>query len=96
MSRVKTEGEVREEFLDQIRSDIHYWNNQNERDCKGKLEGLAFSMLLTLDGSTSIPGFQVIPNPHPDDKQYHIDNDEDWYPDDVDIAGGLHEYFHKK
>ena len=45
----------------------------------------------------ALPGFRLAPMSHKDDKQYNIDNGENYFPinneDDVncDIAGGLHE-----
>ena len=85
-----------------VRADIHFWKNTkldyeafpNESDLERRLNGLAFSILVILDGESMIPGFKVIPDPHSDDKQYCIDNNEDWYPDDVDISGCLHEQLH--
>ena len=106
MSRAYTEEEIREQFLEMVRADINFWKNAkinanefdnafpNESDLERRLNGLAFSILVILDGESMIPGFKVIPDPHSDDKQYCIDNNEDWYPDDVDISGCLHEQLH--
>ncbi len=82
MSKEKTEEEVREEFLSQIRTYVEYWSNVNEYDTKRKLEGLAFSILNIIDGCTSLPGFILSPIINEEDRQYHIDNGEDYYPDD--------------
>ena len=102
MSKEKTEDEVREEFLAHIRMLVKYWNTQPDRDCEGKLNGLAFSILAMLDGcSTDICGFIVAPHVHEDDKQHCIEHGEDYYPQNHesnikgDIAGGLHDLFYK-
>lgn len=101
MSKEKTKEEVQDEFLSHIAGMVDYWENEAGSTTRLKLEGLAFSFLTTLDGCTNLPAFIVAPVPHPDDKQYAIDQNEDWYPqndDDkvnCDIAGGLHEKINK-
>lgn len=96
MSREYTKDEVRAKFLNHVWSLIDYWEAEDRISSnRGKLEGLAFSMLVLLDGGTSLPGFRVLPDPHPDDKQYHQGRGEDYFPEaTIDIAGGLHELFH--
>lgn len=91
MSREKTAVEVQQGFLEHIWDLIEYWEKENRAETsRDKLEGLAHSILAMLDGcSMGLPGFAVIPNPHPDDKRYYIENEEDWYPDNVDIGGDL-------
>jgi hypothetical protein len=100
MCRAYTVDEVREQFLDYVRVMIDWWLYESRAPTtREKLEGLAHSILVTLDGgSVALPGFTVIPCPAPEDKQYHIDNDENWYEsgDDNDIAGGLHELLFKR
>jgi len=102
MSKEKTVDEIREEFLAHVRVLIDYWDTVGGVDApktqKDRLAGLAFSIMSTLDGcSMDVPGFLVIPNVHESDKQFNIDNGEDWYPktpdidDACDIGGCLHE-----
>lgn len=50
----KTAEELREEFLDYIRSYIGYWLVQNMREGE-KLQGMAFSILNMIDGTTDLP-----------------------------------------
>lgn len=97
MSRKYTEEEIREIFIKQVWSNIQYWKNEKRAPTLDeKLEGLAFSMLVMLDGgNASMPKFVVAPNPHPDDKDYHIENGENYFPEDCDISGGLHDLFQK-
>lgn len=96
MSKELTRDEVRQRFIVSIRDCILYWSEQEETDLH-KLEGLAFSILVILDGGTGLPGFIVAPNPHPDDKEFLTSSGEDFfsenYESDIkcDIAGGLHE-----
>ena len=95
MTRPYTEDEVRDQFISYIHILIRYWNDVDKPTCYEKMAGLAFSILSTLDGeSVELPGFKVIPDPHPDDEGFHRLEGENWYPDDVDIGGSLHERFH--
>jgi len=96
MPREYTEEEVRQKFLEQVWHTINYWLNESGRpDAKDKLEGLAFSLLANIDGdSVAIPGFVMTPNNSPEDKDYYESHGQNWYPDDCDIAGCLHEKFH--
>jgi hypothetical protein len=43
------EPNIIEKFMNSIKQQILYWDHQ-DRDSKGKLEGLAFSILCMLDG----------------------------------------------
>lgn len=102
MSREKNIKEIKKEFVNYIHELVEYWNNNEKKTVKEKLNGLAFSILVLLDGeSANFPQFIVVPAPHKDDKQYHIEQNEDYYPDnDIDninanISGELHDLFSK-
>lgn len=104
MSRELTKDEVRERFLDYLAELSQYWNNVEDRTQQERLDGLVFSILSTLDGcSAELPGFLVAPLPHEDDKEFRRAHYDDWYPENhqieeqvnCDIAGGLHEQYHK-
>jgi len=99
--REYTENEVTERFLEHIWDYVRYWNGL-DIDRSDKLEGLAFSILTAIDGgSLGLPSFILAPSPHPDDKEFHQQNGERWFPENhnvnitCDIAGGLHELFLK-
>ena len=101
-----TEQEVREAFLKHVWEIIDYWDGKYDQmvaqyPCRRKLEGLAFSLLVMLDGeSADIPGFIVAPCPHPDDKAFLQGEGENWWPENheadvaCDIGGTLHDSFH--
>lgn len=98
MSKEKSREEVREEFLSHVRNIIQYWSDLPGKSVRDRVEGVAFSIMSTLDGcSMAVPKFIVAPDPDPSDKPYHIENDEDYYPENheidikSDISGGLHE-----
>lgn len=102
MSRELTEDEVRKQFLKLVWDYIEYWDKLPDKTCRERLEGLAFGMLVILDGeSAELPGFVVAPDPHPDDKEYHKERGENWFPENhesdtnCDIGGCLHELFFK-
>jgi len=96
-SREYTEEEVRKMFLNHIRGLAAYWDSVEGRTSREKLDGLAFSILVMLDGGSALPGFDVSPSPHPSDKEFHIDEGTNYFPSDGEcqIAGCLHEEYHK-
>jgi hypothetical protein len=98
--RAYTEEEVREMFLKHLWGLVDYWATVEGKDSpktvRDRLSGLMHSTLTTLDGcSMGLPGFEVRPHPHESDKDYHQERGENWFPDDVDIGGSLHELMYK-
>jgi len=76
--KMASENDMRDDFLEHVRHLVEYWNEIEKEDTIEKLEGLAFSILVALDGgSAALPGYSVIP----------LGNSE------CDIAGSLHELF---
>ena len=97
--RAWTEEEMRKAYLDLIAAYCHYWADLSEEEGGGtlqRLQGLAFSILVMLDGESPLPGCHVIPAPHVDDREWHIGLGENWYPQGKDIAGPLHEYWARR
>ena len=103
-ARELTVKEAREKFLKHVWEMIQYWNELNTgRNQVERLQGLAFSMLVALDGEAcDMPGFEVIPlktaesdkkflKSLPADDQYL----RQWFPHE-DIIGGkmLHDEFY--
>ena len=95
------EEEVTENFLNGVHDCIDYWEKYGN-DTRDKLEGLAFSILVMIDGEQGdIPKFILAPDPHPEDKQYLIENHQRYYPENYksnvncNISGGLHDLFYK-
>ena len=103
MVQERTTDEVRTDFLKYVWGLIDYWSSESRRpDTKEKLECLAFSILSLIDGGyIGLPKFILAPDPHPDDKDYRISNNEYYYPENYttniksDISGSLHELFDK-
>lgn len=99
--RVYTVEEMRARFLEQVWVYIDYWAKQEGHDKRGALEGLAFSMLVILDGeSATLPGFMVLPAIGMGDPVYS-GPDGNYFPavmtneilSELDIAGALHDTF---
>lgn len=95
--RVYSQDEVREHFLTHVVALIQYWSElPGVGSPRQRLEGLAHSILVALDGcATALPGFVVAPAPHPSDRSFALGQGENWYPASpavaCDIAGHLHE-----
>lgn len=99
-----TREEARYLFLKHMVSMVDYWENESRATTsKEKLEGLLFSILAALDGSSAeIPGYILIPSTHDSDKEYAIKQGYDYYPHCeelpkgvYDIGGTLHEHLHE-
>ncbi len=99
MSRKFTEDEIRDRFIAHVWTMIDYQEQKESRTSREKLQGLAFSILAAIDGKAmALPAFELCPSPHPDDKQFHIDEGDDYYPEGdehVDIAGSLHDRLYR-
>ena len=77
--RAYTKEEVRESFLESCRAIAAYWSRQPEGSNLYRCEGVVHSMLTLIDGmSMSGPAMTLTMDPHADDKQFHIDEDENW------------------
>jgi len=84
MSRAYTKEEVREQLIRHLLMLARYWRDTKVEGGQDRFEGLIHSILATLDGcSTGIPAFDLVPAPHPDDKEFHISNGENWYEPEV-------------
>ena len=98
MSRAYTKKEVRKKFLDGIHNIVDFWVNESrEETVEGKVNGVAFSILAMIDGSNiDIPAFDVVVRPHPDDKEYHQSEGNNWFEDGMIINDdcSLHEFWH--
>lgn len=88
MSKAITEPELRENFLSFLRHRAHYWANVPNVSELERTQGMAHSMLVIFDGCSGLPAFDIVVRPHEDDKQYCIDNEEDYYVDGMEIECG--------
>jgi hypothetical protein len=84
MSKAKSEQEVRDELFRKLNDIAVYWANLRGKSDLEKCRGVVFSILNIFDGtSIGLPAMDIRLSPHPDDKQYHIDLDEDYYEEGV-------------
>lgn len=97
MSRAYTPEEVQKQLLTHFHTLSDYWSRLPGKTPQERCDGLVFSILVALDGDAfALPAFDLIPSPHPDDKQYHIDNGDDWYEPVVINDIPLHEMWYKR
>lgn len=102
--RAKTPEEIRGDFLDTCRALADYWaGGQTHPDgttytCHERLSGLLHSVLCIFDGvSVGLPAFDIVASPHPDDKEYHRGEGEDWIePGTVINDTMLHELLYRE
>jgi len=88
--RVMTAEEQREEFLQVLEALADYWPTV-VGSMEEAVDGMVFSMLTMLDGGNGVlPGFEVVPAPHPDDKQYHQAEGKNWWPPLKKGVVGIH------
>lgn len=92
MSREITKEEFKQQFLEKLNSTANYWLELNDKSLKEIVDGIIFSVLVAFDGGTELPAMDIVVRPHPEDKQYCIDNDENYYKDEMALDDGdLHE-----
>jgi len=100
MSKQITKEKAREMFLNHIHDMVEFWANESRKqDPKRKLDGLVFSILALIDGSgMGLPAMDIVLRPHPEDKEFHQKEDEDWFEDGMVINDDchLHEFWHKE
>jgi hypothetical protein len=99
MTKAYTKEEMRQMFLDQCRATAFFWSRVEDRTPREMCDGVVFSMLNIIDGTSG--GFPAAISlqmePHPDDKQYNIDNGEQWVEDGQIINDDvmLHDLYYK-
>lgn len=97
MSKEISEKEMRENFLGHLRHLAQYWANQPDQTPLDRTQGMAHSILCIFDGCFgALPAFDLVVRPHESDKQFCIDNEEDYYVDGMEIECGSlkNQFFH--
>jgi hypothetical protein len=98
--RARTPEELRDDFMNTCRALADYWASDavQDRTCHGRLSGLVHSILCIFDGvSGGMPAFDITASPHPDDKEYHRSEGEDWIePGTVINDCMLHELLYRE
>lgn len=95
--RAFTSEELRDQILDHMRQIAAYWATVGgDRTVQERIEGALFSTLSLLDGcNVEVCAFDLVAKPHPDDKQYSIEQDENWVEPGTVISDMLHEHWYK-
>ena len=96
--RAMTTAEARARFLDVVSASVQYWATLPGMPARERCEGVAFSILVILDGeSGGFPGCDVIARPHPDDAAYYSGRGENWIaPGTLLNAEPLHHALHQR
>ena len=92
-----TAEEVRQKMLSLMRAYIGVWLKEDRATERERMEGLVFSILNIFDGTTpDLPAMDIVLRPHPDNRQFAIDEGERWYEDGMVINDCLlHEAWRK-
>lgn len=73
------------DFIAAAISTAEYWGREAKTP-EAAADGAVFSMLNLLDGGTlQMPAIDLVLRPHPEDKAFHISEDEDYYVDGMCI-----------
>jgi hypothetical protein len=94
--RAYTAQEVTEKILEGVVKQVRYW--QKQPSCgtmENRVEGVAFSILSMLDGSTmDLPAFNLSPDTEEDHINDCIEEGKNYYDPDTVVSTSLHELFH--
>lgn len=95
--RAMTEDECRDETLKHIAALVRYWHDESRAPAAlEKMNGLVHSLLVLIDGGSGMmPGFTFSPMSTADDREFWRKKGTNWWPEDTDIGGSLHEHWHK-
>lgn len=96
MSEAIPQQQAEDALLKHLAHLVQYWHRQSGTKLDA-MNGLAFSILTMIDGSTmALPSIDLVLRPHPDDKDFAIGIGEDYWEDGMVINDGvLHEVWHK-
>lgn len=95
MSKAKTKDEMLSDFISAVNCVADYWSRVENISNKDRCHGVKHSILTIIDGmSGSFPcAIDLVLRPHPDDKQYYIDDGEDFIEDGMVINNDV--YLHE-
>ena len=78
--RELTKEEMVNELLGHVQSCVDYWEGLEGKSSKEKLEGLAFSLLVMIDGGAQVGPFNLTPVISDDDIEYLKAHNTNWPP----------------
>jgi len=109
--RQYTPKEIERQFIEHVSGLVDHWSQtdfssapslvaRSGNEATARCDGLAFSILAALDGSSmGVPAFVVAPTTHETDQSFNVRHGENWYPSNhdveinADIGGGLHDAY---
>lgn len=74
----KSKDEVLQEYINHIKYLVTYWSTETRKTDKEKCEGLAFSILVMLDGCAGLPPVTLVLDCAPESEQ-ETDDGEKYY-----------------
>ncbi len=91
----KTAAQARSEILSHIRFIAEYWAALPDKTPAERCDGVAFSLLVMIDGETVLPAMTLALAPHEDDRTYYESRGANWYKPGQVINGDvmLHEEY---
>jgi hypothetical protein len=96
MSKEITKELARELFLTLVRGAAATWAGYDLPDELERCNGVVFNVLNVIDGNTgAFPALDLVVRPHPDDKAFHIEEGQNYYPDGLAVNDdcALHELY---
>jgi hypothetical protein len=103
--RAYTSDELRDKFLHEVRTIAAYWAGLPDHDratgkamtVRDRCDGVAFSILSVLDGATlDIPGIDLVFQSAEEDKEYYIQNGENWIEPGTVVSTTLRYHFSRQ
>jgi len=97
--RAYTKKEMQKMFLKQleaIKQDCINGVRRGANSWEEAIDLAIFSTLVVFDGESVLPSMDLIPTPCSDDKDYYIKVGENYWPENVNIAGLLHDQWCNK
>lgn len=94
--RAFTPAEARERFLHTVHANVLYWAQLENKSAEERCVGLAFSLLVLLDGqNASFPAVKLVLNPHPADQAFQQSQGVNWFEPNMEFTAGqsLHVQF---
>jgi hypothetical protein len=76
--RAYTPEELRGRVLDHVRLMVEYWATLPNLDTRSRCDGVAFSILTMIDGSSELPPMALVAISSDEDKEYCVENGENW------------------
>lgn len=86
MNKAHSIDDVKIQLISSIKHICHYWASLPNKSDIDRCEGVAFSILNIIDGTSSgLPSMDLVLRPHPDDMKFNLDNGNDYYEDGMVI-----------